>query len=125
MTISIREKILSELNKKRQEIYSFKEIFKISESSDKNAVRVIISRIVKEKRLASLKNGVYLYVPEGYEKNWTTNNFWIGANLVEPYAISFWSALNHWGLTEQLPNKTYIQTTKSLKKRNKILRCLK
>lgn len=121
MKTSIREKILSELNKKRQEIYSFNEIFKVSGSSDKNAIRVIISRIVKEKRLAPLKHGVYLYVPEGYGDNWTTNNFWIGANLVEPYAISFWSALNHWGLTEQLPNKTYIQTVKSLKKRNKII----
>ena len=121
MKISIKEKILSELNKKRQEIYSFQEIFKISGSSDKNALRVIISRIVKEKRLAPLKHGVYLYVPEGYEENWTTNNFWIGANLVKPYAISFWSALNHWGLTEQLPNKTYIQTIKSLKSRNRII----
>ncbi|MCK5416646.1 hypothetical protein KAI92_04430 [Candidatus Parcubacteria bacterium] len=121
MKTSIREKILSELNKKRQEIYSFKEILKISGSSNQNAIRVIISRIVKEKRLAPLKSGIYLYVPEGYEENWTTNNFWIGANLIEPYAISFWSALNHWGLTEQLPNKTYIQTVKSLKKRNKII----
>ncbi|MEA1963460.1 MAG: type IV toxin-antitoxin system AbiEi family antitoxin [Patescibacteria group bacterium] len=121
MKTSIREKILSKLNKKRQEIYSFNEIFKISGSSDKNAIRVIISRIVKEKRLAPLKHGIYLYVPEGYEKNWTTNNFWIGANLVEPYAISFWSALNHWGFTEQLPNKTYIQTTKNLKSRNKVI----
>lgn len=113
--ISIKEKILSELNKERKEIYSFKEIFNISGSLNKNAVRVIISRIVKEKRLAPLKQGVYLYVPEGYKERWTADNFWIGANLVKPYAISFWSALNHWGLTEQLPNKTYIQTTKSLK----------
>lgn len=119
MKISIREKILSELNRKKQEIYSFQEIFKISGSDSQNAVRVIISRIVKEKRLAPLKRGVYLYVPEGYEENWTTSNFWIGANLVDPYAISFWSALNHWGLTEQLPKKTYIQTTKSLKNYNK------
>jgi len=115
MQTSIREKILSELNKRRQEIYSFKEIFNISGSSSKNAIRVIIYRIVKEKRLIPLKPGIYLYVPEGYEERWTTSNFWIGANLVNPYAISFWSALNHWGLTEQLPNKTYIQTTKSLK----------
>jgi predicted transcriptional regulator of viral defense system len=116
---SIKEKILSELNKKKQEIYSFKEILNISGSRNKNAIRVIIFRIIKEKRLIPLKAGIYLYVPEGYQKSWTTNNFWIGANLVKPYAISFWSALNHWGLTEQLPNKTYIQTTKSLKNYNK------
>jgi len=115
MKISIREKILSGLNREKREIYSFKDIFDISGADNKNSVRKIISRIVKNGRLVSLKQGLYLYVPEGYEKSWTASNFWIGANLVAPYAISFWSALNHWGLTEQLPNKTYIQTTKSLK----------
>jgi len=121
MKTNIKEKILSELNRKRQEIYSFPEIFKISGSPSKNSVRVTISRIVKEKRLIPLKQGTYLYVPEGYEENWTTNNFWIGANIIKPYAISFWSALNHWGLTEQLPKKTYLQTTKSLKSHHKTI----
>jgi predicted transcriptional regulator of viral defense system len=30
---------------------------------------------------------------------------------VEPYAISYWSALNHHGLTEQIPGSVFLQTT--------------
>lgn len=116
MKESIKKKILSELNRRKKEIYSFGEILDISGSKSANSARVIISRIVKDKRLISLKSGTYLYIPEGYQEGWTTSNFWIGANIVDPYAISFWSALNHWGLTEQIPNTTYIQTTKSVKK---------
>jgi len=115
MGTSTKRKILAELNKNKKEIYSFEDILKISGSKSANAVRVVVSRIVKDKRLIPLKPGLYLYIPEGYEENWTTSNFWIGANLVEPYAISFWSALNHWGLTEQLPNITYIETTKRMR----------
>ena len=115
MSASLKRKILARLNKGRKEIYSFKDILNISGSKKTNVVRVTVSRIVKEQRLAPLKPGLYLYVPEGYEKSWTASNFWIGANLVDPYAISFWSALNHWGLTEQLPNITYIETVKRVK----------
>ena len=121
---SIREKILSGLNKGKREVYSLKDIFVIAGSENENTNRQVVARIVKDKRLMPLKRGVYLYVPEGYENGWTVSNFWIGANLVEPYAISFWSALNHWGLTEQLPNKTYIETVKTVKNLNKKIHCL-
>ncbi len=121
MKESIKSKILSELNRRRREIYTFNEILGISGSKSANSVRVIISRIVKDKRLISLKSGTYLYVPEGYQDSWTASSFWIGANIVGSYAISFWSALNHWGLTEQIPNTTYIQTTKSVRGSKRII----
>lgn len=114
-----KKQLLAQLNKEHQEIYTFDEIFKFSKNKNRNIVKNMVSELVKEKRLLRLKKGLYLYVPEGYENNWTANNFWIGANIVQPYAISFWSALNYWGLTEQLPNKTYIQTTKSMVGYNK------
>jgi predicted transcriptional regulator of viral defense system len=34
----------------------------------------------------------------------------IGSLLVEPYSIAYWSALNFYGLTEQIPNTVFIQT---------------
>jgi predicted transcriptional regulator of viral defense system len=36
--------------------------------------------------------------------------------LVEPYAISYWSALHHYGLTEQIPNTVFVQTPVRKKK---------
>lgn len=109
-----KDNILAQLNREGREIYTFSEIQSIASNLSQGTVWKVLSELVKEKRLIRLKRGIYLYVPEGYQKNWTTSNFWIGANLVQPYAISFWSALNHWGLTEQLPKRTYIQTTRSI-----------
>jgi predicted transcriptional regulator of viral defense system len=36
----------------------------------------------------------------------------IGAYLVPDGAIAYWSALHHYGLTEQFPNSVFVQTTK-------------
>jgi len=47
------------------------------------------------------------------------DSFVIGNYLVENSAIGYWSALNHHGLTEQIPNTIFIQTDK-LKRSKKI-----
>lgn len=112
--MSSKDNILAQLNRGGKEIYTFSEIRSITSNLSQGTIWKVLSELVKEKRLIRLKREVYLYVPEGYQENWTASNFWIGANLVHPYAISFWSALNHWGLTEQLPRRTYIQTAKSI-----------
>ncbi len=112
--MSTKNNILAQLNRNGKEIYTFSEIQGIANNLSQGTIWKVLSELVKEKRLIRLKRGVYLYVPEGYQENWTASNFWIGANLVQPYAISFWSALNHWGLTEQLPKRTYIQTNKGI-----------
>lgn len=117
--MSSKDNILSQLNRGGKEIYAFSEIQSIASNLSRGTLWKVLSELVKENRLIRLKREVYLYVPEGYQENWTASNFWIGANLVQPYAISFWSALNHWGLTEQLPKRTYIQTTKSIANNSK------
>jgi predicted transcriptional regulator of viral defense system len=40
------------------------------------------------------------------------HNFVIASHLVESYYIAYWSALNHHGLSEQIPRTTFIATTK-------------
>lgn len=112
--MSTKDNILAQLNRGGKEIYTFSDIKNFSDNLSQEALWNVLSELVKEQRLIRLKREVYLYVPEGYQENWTASNFWIGANLVQPYAISFWSALNHWGLTEQLPKRTYVQTTKNI-----------
>ena len=32
--------------------------------------------------------------------------------LINPYYVSYWTALHYWGMTEQIPRTTYIATTK-------------
>ncbi len=43
----------------------------------------------------------------GRKDRYTVNEFLIGSLLADPYAIAYWSALNHYGLTEQIPSLAY------------------
>ena len=52
--------------------------------------------------------------PEGL---YTEHEFVIASFLVNPYALSYWSALNFHGLTEQIPRTVYISTTRRKGKR--------
>ena len=55
--------------------------------------------------------GKYLIIPLGSEKGkYTLHEFVIASYLVNPYAISYWSALHHYGLTEQIPTTVFVQT---------------
>ncbi|KAF5437242.1 Transcriptional regulator, predicted component of viral defense system [Candidatus Methanophagaceae archaeon] len=44
------------------------------------------------------------------------NEFIIGSLLVNPFSVTYWSALNFYGLTEQIPNTVFLQTTSRKKK---------
>ncbi|KAF5437857.1 Transcriptional regulator, predicted component of viral defense system [Candidatus Methanophagaceae archaeon] len=58
-----------------------------------------------------------MIIPLGAEKGkYTLNEFIIGSLLVNPYCIAYWSALNFYGLTEQIPNTVFLQTTARKKK---------
>jgi len=102
--------ILSLLNATGREIYSLQEIETMTGNSSAY-VRKIIFHLAKIHRLIRLKKGLYLYVPEGYEKHWSANSFLVAAHLVQPYAIAYWSALNHFQFREQIPRTVFVQTT--------------
>lgn len=63
------------------------------------------------------RNGFIRRIEKGkYVKHTFSNEYVIGCNLSSDAVVAYWSALNIHGLTEQFPNKVYIQTTK--KKQN-------
>ncbi|HEX9845849.1 MAG TPA: type IV toxin-antitoxin system AbiEi family antitoxin, partial [Candidatus Nitrosotenuis sp.] len=47
---------------------------------------------------------------------WAEMPFVIVSEIVRSYYIGFWSALNYWGMTEQVPSVTFVVTTN--RKRN-------
>jgi predicted transcriptional regulator of viral defense system len=53
-------------------------------------------------RLTRIKRGLYA-INDPLTKQPRAHPFAIGATLVTPAAVSHWSALQHWGLTEQIP----------------------
>lgn len=80
--------------------------------SDNSVTKVIISRLEKKGWIERIEKGKYMIIPLGAEKGkYTLNEFVIGSMLIKPYAIAYWSALHFYGLTEQIPNTVFIQTT--------------
>jgi len=100
-----------------------KKIFTIDEAEeafnvDRESLRVTLSRLEHQGWLERLENGKYMVIPLTARKGeYTLNEFTIGSELVKPYAISYWSALNHHGLTEQIPGTVFLQTTSRKKRR--------
>ncbi len=86
----------------------------------KEVLWVILNRLQKKKYIERIEKGKYLIIPLGAEKGkYTLHEFVIGSLLVTPYAIAYWSALNFYGLTEQIPTTVFIQTTARKKQQEK------
>jgi len=83
------------------------------------SVKNVLYRLRKKGRIEEIERGKYLLFPakSGYEGKWSEMPFLIASELVTPYYIGFWSALNYWGMTEQVPSVTFVVTTKRKKKK--------
>lgn len=89
-------------------------ILRSTEASLKN----VLYRLRRKGRIEEIERGKYLLIPAkaGYEGKWAEMPFVIASKIVDPYYIGFWSALNYWDMTEQVPSVTFVVTTK--RKRN-------
>lgn len=67
-----------------------------------NQLRKILSNLAKHGQLLRLRRGLYVSIGLLPEQT-NTHPFVISAYLIQPSAISHWSALQHHGLTEQIP----------------------
>jgi len=109
--LSSRESfLLSSLARKDKNIFTTQEATEVLGS---DAAGVMYS-LIKKKWVLSLKKGLYAVVPleagvKGAE-SFIVHNFVVASYLAEPYCIGFWSAMNHHGLSDQIPVDTFIQT---------------
>jgi predicted transcriptional regulator of viral defense system len=73
----------------------------------------IANNLVHKQWLDRLKSGTYLIVPlaAGETGEYTEHEFVIASHLADPMYISYWSALNYHGLTEQVPVAVFAATT--------------
>ncbi|HSW69433.1 MAG TPA: type IV toxin-antitoxin system AbiEi family antitoxin [Gammaproteobacteria bacterium] len=78
-----------------------------------NQLGKILSNLAKHKRVLRLRRGLYVSVGWLSEEP-DTHPFVISAYLIQPSAISHWSALQHHGLTEQIPHIITASTPKKI-----------
>ncbi len=51
----------------------------------------------------------------GYEGSWSEVPYLIVPYIIDVYYIGFWTALNYWGMTEQVPSVVFVATTQRKK----------
>lgn len=82
--------------------------------SSKKTASDALSRLVDDGWLERIERGLYLIVPleAGPERKWTEDPKVIASQLAPEGAAAYWTALHHWGLTEQVPRTVFVQTRK-------------
>lgn len=108
--------LLSSLSEKKKNLFEITDIINELDCTY-NYAKVIASRLVKKKWILLLEKGKYLIVPldAGTESIYTEHEFVIASSLVNPYYIAYWSALNYYGMTEQVPFTVFVASTKRIK----------
>lgn len=105
----MRINLLDDLSKKKA--FTIEDAEQISHTN-KGVLKVILSRLEKNGWIERIEKGKYIVIPLGAEKGkYTLNEFVLGSYLVDPCIISYWSTLNYYGFTEQIPRTVFIQTT--------------
>ncbi len=83
---------------------------------------VLLENISRQKAyniVKSLKNkGIIKNIGKGYLSFKDVNEFVLATNINYPSYISFWSALNYYGFSDQMPKKIFLVTTKYTKEIN-------
>jgi len=104
--------LISSLARQDKKIFSIEDARSMIPGDPKK----LMSSLIRKKWVLPLKRGLYAIVPldvgaKGAD-SFILHNFVIAAHLVEPYYIGYWSALNHYGFSEQIPRTTFVATTK-------------
>ena len=76
-------------------------------------VAPVLHRLATKGRVVRVRKGRYLLVPAraGAEGGWSQSIFRvIDAVVGGEYYVGFWSAMNYWGMTEQIPRVVHVVT---------------
>jgi len=108
----IESELLSALSAEGKNIFTTDDASAVLKKG-KTEIRNILARLSGKSWIDRLERGKYLIVPleAGPERMWSEDAFIMASHLINPYAISYWSALSFWNLTEQLPRTVFVSST--------------
>ena len=80
-----------------------------------NRANKLAWQLTRKKRLIRIRKGVYLFAPmkAGPRGHWSEESLALISQLLKdrPYYVGYWTALNRYGLTEQIPWVTQVVVT--------------
>jgi predicted transcriptional regulator of viral defense system len=96
----------------KQRFFSIAEARRILSQRQNAPTSQFLERLLKKGWILRVRRGLYLAVPlsASGEGGPQVHEFHIAMNLVSPAAIAYWSALNHHGMTEQIPRTVFVAT---------------
>lgn len=117
IVFGLQNRLLLALAEKDISVFSFEDAKKILQTNN-SATRHVLMNLTKKRRLQRIERGKYLLIPEraGQELYWAESPWVIVPHLIDEYYVGFWTAMNFWGMTEQIPYTVFVATTK--RKRN-------
>ena len=108
-------RLIFALEQQKDHLFGIADAKRILGSSDASVWNVL-KRLVKKRRAIRLEKGVYLFAPlrSGERGLWSEDAFRVVPSLVKDggYYVGFVSAMNYWGMTEQLPVVVYVALTR-------------
>jgi len=109
--------LLATLSGHDKDIFTLEDARKIVQIHPRYLENLLQDLVVKG-WLKRLVRGTYMILPlkAGIEGHFSEHPFVLAAHLARPAVISYWSALNYYGYTEQIPGTVFVSTT--MRKRN-------
>ena len=107
-------RLIFALEQRKNQLFGIADAKRILGTSDATVWNVL-KRLRRKKRVIRLQKGAYLFAPlrSGEDGLWTEDAFRVVPSLVKGgYYVAFVSAMNYWGMTEQLPVVVYVALTR-------------
>ena len=110
---SKEEHLIATLGERGRRIFAFDEATAILGLRKPHAYQ-IIHQLIKKHKIQRIEKGKYLLIPPVAWKTgkFTEERLVIASQLIQPYYVSYWTALNFYGWTEQPARTVFIATTK-------------
>jgi len=93
-------------------IFSTDDARRVLGHGTEDPTRQFLERLQRKGWIMRIKRGKFAVIPlsSGEERIPQLHEFLVAMELVEPAAIGYWSALNHHGMTEQIPRTVFVAT---------------
>lgn len=92
--------------------FSINDARRALDHGESEPTRQFLERLQSKGWIRRIRRGRFAVIPlsSGEDRTPQLHEFIIAMQLVSPAAIAYWSALNHHGMTEQLPRTVFVST---------------
>jgi len=111
--ISLESRLLLTLEGSGHSVFTTNDAKGILKTTD-SSVWHVLNGLTHKNRIRRIERGRYLLIPAraGTEGHWAEYPWVIVPSLIDVYYVGFWTAMNFWGMTEQIPYTVFVATTK-------------